>query len=80
MNDPSSRPSTSAELIAAEATTFVADEPSAPLPPQNAGTPIVGSAVWTIVGFGVMQVLRFALAVYASSEQGGIGVDPATVQ
>ncbi len=60
MNDPSSRPSTSAELIAAEATTYVADEPAAPLPPQNAGTPIVGSAVWTIVGFGVMQVLRFA--------------------
>ncbi len=60
MNDSSSRPPTSAELIAAEATTFIADEPSAPLPPQNAGTPIVGSAVWTIVGFGVMQVLRFA--------------------
>jgi hypothetical protein len=27
-----------------------------------------------------MQVLRFALAVYASSEQAGIGVDPATVE
>ncbi len=26
-----------------------------------------------------MQVLRFALAVYSSSEQGGVGVDPATV-
>jgi O-antigen/teichoic acid export membrane protein len=59
MNDSPSRPPDSVEFIAAEATTIIADESPAPLPPQNAGTPVIGSAVWTITGFGVMQVLRF---------------------
>jgi O-antigen/teichoic acid export membrane protein len=60
MNDSSQRPPSSAELIAAEATTMIADESPATLPPQDSDTPVIHGAIWTIAGFGVMNVLRFA--------------------
>ena len=60
MNDSSSRLPSGGALIAAEATTTIADETPVPLPPPDAGTPVVRGAVWTIAGFGIMQMLRFA--------------------
>ena len=54
----SDRPST-AEIEFAAIETAVTTEHEPPLP-HAARPTAVGGAVWTIAGFGVMQVLRFA--------------------
>lgn len=59
MNDAPEILPDAAELIAAEAAAVVADESLMPLPPASAGVPVVHGAVWTVAGFGFMQVLRF---------------------
>lgn len=59
MSQPADHPETSAEFLAAEASTTIADETPSPLPPPDAPAPVIRGAVWTIAGFGLMQILRF---------------------
>jgi O-antigen/teichoic acid export membrane protein len=50
---------TDPELTATEFVVSAGDEPSLPLPAEAPPPTVVRGAVWTIAGFGVMQVLRF---------------------
>jgi O-antigen/teichoic acid export membrane protein len=59
MNQSPSQQPSEADLLIAEASAFVADEPSQTMPPPDSGTPVVRGAVWTIAGYGIMQILRF---------------------